>query len=128
MRIGNDETVLWTQDGTFNVPGKTLTFTEPASAFEKLEFRCGVDIQSKECVNLEYHPGNAVVSWHEYYDGKFRQFYSLLSINDTGITAVSGCPYFANLVSGSTFTAHETNWQWCFRAITAIHGINRKEV
>jgi len=124
---GYNETVLWTQDGTFNAPGKTLTFTEPASAFEKLEFRCGVDVQSKECVDLEYHPGNAVVSWHEYFDGKFRQFYSLLSINDTGITAVSGCPYFANLVSGSTFTAHEPNWQWCFRAIVSVHGINRKQ-
>ena len=124
---GYNETVLWTQNGSFNGPGKTLTFSEPASAFEKLEFRCGVDVQSKECITLEYHPGNAVVSWHEYYDGKFRQFYSLLNINDTGATAVSGCPYFANLAQNATFSGHTVNWSWCFQAITAIRGINRKQ-
>ena len=122
----NNETVLWTQDGTFDGPGKTLTFAEPASAFEKLEFRCGVDIQNKECVTLEYHPGNAVISWHEFYSNQFRQFYSLLSIDDSGATAVSGCPYFANLANTATFTGQNVNWNWCFQAITAIYGVNRK--
>lgn len=122
-----DETVLWENNGTLYAVGQTINFNESPSAFEKLEFRCGVDIQSPECLQFEYNPGNLALSWHEFFNNQFRQWYTLLNVQDDGATAVSGQVYFANLDPNSTFTAYNQgpNWEYNFRGIQKIIGINR---
>jgi hypothetical protein len=126
--FSNDETVLWENNGTLYAVGQTINFNESPSAFEKLEFKCGVDVQSTECLQFEYHPGNLVLSWHELFNNQFRQWYTLLNVQNDGATAVSGQVYFANLDSNSTFTAYNQgpNWEYNFRGIQKIIGINRK--
>ena len=126
--FSNDETVLWENNGTLYAVGQTISFNESPSAFEKLEFKCGVDVQSPECLQFEYHPGNLVLSWHELFNSQFRQWYTLLNVQNDGATAVSGQVYFADLGSNSTFTAYNQgpNWEYNFRGIQKIVGINRK--
>lgn len=127
--FSNDETLLWENNGTLYAVGQTISFNESPSAFEKLEFKCGVDVQSPECLQFEYHPGNLVLSWHEIFNSQFRQWYTLLNVQNDGATAVSGQVYFANLDSNSTFTAYNQgpNWEYNFRGIQKIVGINRKQ-
>ena len=122
-----DETVLWTNNGTLYAVGQTINFNESPSAFEKIEFRCAVDIQSPECLQFEYHPGNLVLSWHELFNGQFRNWFTLLNVQNDGATAVSGQVYFANLGPNSTFTAYSEgpNWEYNFRGIQKIVGIKR---
>lgn len=126
VRIGNDETVLWENNGSFSAKGLTAGFSEPASAFERMMFICGTDTHSKNCSVVEYHPGSASINWPEFYSNGFRYWQTTFNINDTGMTAGPGffCQWTYSTATNA-WTKGNTDWQYNYLGIKKIIGINR---
>lgn len=123
-----DETVLWENNGSFSAKGLTASFSEPASAFERLMFVCGTDTQSKNCSVVEYHPGSASINWPEFYSNGFRYWQTTFNISDTRMTA--GPAFFCQWTystATNAWTKGNTDWDWCYKGIKKVIGINRKE-
>lgn len=129
VRIGNDETVLWENNGGFSAKGLTAGFSEPASAFERLMFVCGTDIQNYSCLQVEYHPGSACLNWTEFYSNTFRYWTTQLNLGANGMTAGAGYIIGWSYPNGTAFSkVGNTDWEHCYKGIKKVIGINRKEV
>ena len=129
VRIANDETVIWTNDGSFSAKDLTAGFSEPASAFERLMFVLGTDIQSKTCSTVEYHPGSASLNWSEFYSNGFRYWQTMLNLGDNGMTAGPSfmCKWTYSTAT-TAWTKDSMDWQYNYQGIKKVIGINRKEV
>ena len=123
-----DETVLWENDNSFSSKNSIATFSEPTSAFERLMFVCGTDTPSKNCSVVEYHPGTASINWSEFYSNGFRYWQTTFNINDTGMTAGPAfvCQWTYSTATNAWTKVH-TDWDYCYKGVKKVIGINRKE-
>lgn len=125
---GYNETVLWTNNGSFSAKGLSAGFSEPASAFERLMFVCGTDVQNYNCLQVEYHPGSACLNWTEFYSNTFRYWTTQLNIQSNGMTAGAGYIVGWSYPNGTAFAkVGNTDWEHCYKGIKKVIGINRKQ-
>lgn len=125
VRIGNDETVLWSGAKT-----SAVTLSESMQNFDylRLYFDLGANDRPKPVINCKYSPV-MTVSWAQGVVNAF-QTVAYISANPTAMKIVHtrqvALGSFTNTAaSNTTGTLDETN---SINSITKVVGINRKEV
>ena len=128
IKVSNDETVLWENNGSFSAKGLSAAFSEPASGFERLMFVCGTDVHNYNCLQVEYHPGSACLNWTEFYSNTFRYWTTQLNLGENGMTAGAGYIVGWSYPNGTAFAkVGNTDWEHSYKGIKKVIGINRKQ-
>lgn len=117
-----DETVLWENNGSVSALSAIMNLNDDITNYEKLEFYCGIDIDSKNVCTVQANTGRATINWREYFQGNstWRTFSNFFQIGTNSITAG---PAMCNISDGT----NNANWQYSYLALQKIVGVNRKE-
>ena len=104
------------------VLSSVMNLNDDATNYDKLEFYCGIDIDSKNVCVVQANTGRSTISWREYFQGNstWRTFSNFFQI---GTNAITAGPALCNISDGT----NNANWQYSYLALQKIVGINRKQ-
>lgn len=132
VRIGNDETVLWTNPGTNgNTPTKDITWStqslsESIANFERVMFIYSTDQSNyaKKCIIFEVKSANDTYALFDIVAGSNCLLrYAAFTLNDTSISNYSN--YTRNITFPTNGTVTSTGDTVGYNILYKVIGINR---